>query len=89
MTGSKALATTATPSPLHTHTHTHTHIHQVLGMIKNPHYLYRMTMLLTVSMLATIVSHDVLVGNMLPVILGAAKDKVGACSRIAGVIVCV
>jgi serine/threonine-protein phosphatase 2A regulatory subunit A len=48
----------------------------VLGMIKNPHYLYRMTMLYTISLLATIVSHDVLVGQMLPVILNASKDKV-------------
>lgn len=50
---------------------------QVLSMIKNPHYLYRMTMLLAISMLASIVPHDVLVGSMLPVILNAAKDKVG------------
>lgn len=48
----------------------------VLGMIKNPHYLYRMTMLYTISLLATIVHHDVLVGQMLPVILNASKDKV-------------
>jgi serine/threonine-protein phosphatase 2A regulatory subunit A len=50
----------------------------VLGMIKNPHYLYRMTMLYTISLLATIVHHDVLVGQMLPVILNASKDKVSA-----------
>ncbi len=51
---------------------------QVLGMIKNPHYLYRMTMLQAISMLASIVSTDVLVSQMLPVILNASKDKVRA-----------
>lgn len=49
---------------------------QVLAMVKNPHYLYRMTMLLAISMLASIVPHDVLVGQMMPVILNSAKDKV-------------
>lgn len=56
---------------------------QVLSLVKNPHYLYRMTMLVAVSMLAPILSHDVLVGHMLPVILSASKDKVGGrCVRI-------
>ncbi len=49
----------------------------VLGLIKNPHYLYRMTVLVALSMLATIVSQDVLCNLMLPVITNAAKDKVG------------
>lgn len=46
-------------------------------MIKNPHYLYRMTVLVAISTLASIVSTDVLCTTMLPVILGAARDKVG------------
>ena len=49
---------------------------KVLSMARNSHYLYRMTMLLALSLLASIVSHDVLVSHMLPVILSSAKDKV-------------
>lgn len=49
---------------------------QVLALIKNPHYLYRMTVLVAISMLATIVSVDVVCNLMLPVIVSAAKDKV-------------
>lgn len=45
-------------------------------MINNPHYLYRMTVLLAVASLAPVVSHDVLCNTMLPVVLTAAKDKV-------------
>lgn len=56
----------------------------VLGLIKNPHYLYRMTVLVALSMLATIVSQDVLCNLMLPVITTAAKDKVGRGSRGGG-----
>jgi serine/threonine-protein phosphatase 2A regulatory subunit A len=51
----------------------------VLGLIKNPHYLYRMTVLLAISMLATIVGQDALNNLMLPVITAAAKDKVSRC----------
>ncbi len=49
---------------------------QVLAMIKNPHYLYRMTVLQAISALSSIVSRDVLMSTMLPVIINAAKDKV-------------
>jgi serine/threonine-protein phosphatase 2A regulatory subunit A len=49
---------------------------KVLALARNSHYLYRMTMLLALSLLASIVSHDVLVSQMLPVILTSAKDKV-------------
>lgn len=53
---------------------------KVLALARNSHYLYRMTMLLALSLLASIVHHDVLVSQMLPVILSSAKDKVGvAC----------
>ena len=49
---------------------------QVLGMMNNPHYLYRMTVLVAVAALAPVVSHDVLCNSMLPVVVAAAKDKV-------------
>ena len=49
---------------------------QVLGMMNNPHYLYRMTVLVAVAALAPVVSHDVLCNSMLPVVVSAAKDKV-------------
>ncbi len=45
-------------------------------MINNPHYLYRMTVLIAVAALAPVVSHDVLCNSMLPVVVAAAKDKV-------------
>ena len=45
-------------------------------MINNPHYLYRMTVLVAVAALAPVVSHDVLCNSMLPVVVAAAKDKV-------------
>lgn len=46
-------------------------------MVKNSHYLYRMTVLFTISLLASLVPRSVLINNMLPVIVSAAKDKVG------------
>jgi serine/threonine-protein phosphatase 2A regulatory subunit A len=49
---------------------------QVLGMITNPHYLYRMTVLVAISSLASYVSQDVFVSTMLPVLVGCAKDRV-------------
>ena len=45
-------------------------------MIENPHYLYRMTVLVAVSALAPVVQHDVLVNSMLPVAIATSKDKV-------------
>ena len=50
-------------------------------MMNNPHYLYRMTVLLAIASLAPVVSHDVLCDSMLPVVLSAAKDKVIPLSR--------
>ena len=49
---------------------------QVLGMIDNPHYLYRMTVLSAIAALAPVITHDVLVDSMLPVVINAGKDKV-------------
>jgi hypothetical protein len=50
-------------------------------MIDNPHYLYRMTVLSAIAALAPVVTHDVLVDSMLPVVIDAGKDKVG-CSLL-------
>ena len=49
----------------------------VLAMVKNPHYLYRMTVLGAIAALSSYVSPDVLRGTMLPVVIQCAKDKVG------------
>jgi hypothetical protein len=49
---------------------------QVLGMVKNPHYLYRMTVLVAISSLANFVSQEVFTGTMLPVLIQCAKDRV-------------
>jgi hypothetical protein len=49
---------------------------QVLGMAKNPHYLYRMTVLVAISSLANYVSQEVFTGTMLPVLIQCAKDRV-------------
>lgn len=45
-------------------------------MIGNPHYLYRMTILVAISMLAPIVGNEVVNESMLPVLVVAAKDPV-------------
>ena len=45
-------------------------------MVGNPHYLYRMTVLVALAALAPAVSHDVLCQSMLPVVVSCAKDKV-------------
>ena len=50
---------------------------QVLKMVDNPHYLYRMTVLVAIASLAPAVNHDVLCGSMLPVVVGCSHDKVG------------
>ncbi len=57
---------------------------QVLGMMNNPHYLYRMTVLVAVAALAPVVSHDVLCNSMLPVVVAAAKDKVTSLFGVLG-----
>jgi hypothetical protein len=58
----------------------------VVAMVKNPHYLYRMTVLGAVAALSSFVSKDVLRGTLLPVVVQCAKDKVrhGAARRAAG-----
>lgn len=49
---------------------------QVLALVNNPHYLYRMTILVAIGNLAPVVSHDVLCNNMLPVVIACSQDKV-------------
>jgi serine/threonine-protein phosphatase 2A regulatory subunit A len=51
-------------------------IPQVMEMIKNPHYLYRMTVLVTISLLAPVVGSEATCQTMLPVVISAAKDRV-------------
>lgn len=59
----------------------HSPLLQVLGMIDNPHYLYRMTVLVAIASLAPAVPHDCLCHNMLPVMVACARDKVrDACT---------
>ena len=49
---------------------------QVLALVNNPHYLYRMTILVAIGNLAPVVSHDVLCSLMLPVVVASSEDKV-------------
>ena len=49
---------------------------QVLGMISNQHYLYRMTVLVAITSLASVVTHETLYQHMLPVVVNCGKDKV-------------
>jgi serine/threonine-protein phosphatase 2A regulatory subunit A len=48
---------------------------QVLEMITNPHYLYRMTVLVAISLLAPVVGSEATCQTMLPVVINAAKDR--------------
>jgi serine/threonine-protein phosphatase 2A regulatory subunit A len=48
---------------------------QVLEMISNQHYLYRMTVLYAISLLAPVVGSEVTCQTMLPVVINAAKDR--------------
>lgn len=60
--------------------------YQVLSMIDNPHYLYRMTVLSAIAALAPVVTHDILANSMLPVVINAGKDKVRLDVRLHCVI---
>jgi len=51
-------------------------IPQVLDMITNPHYLYRMTTLRAISLLAPVMGSEITCSKLLPVITSAAKDRV-------------
>ncbi|CAI7835936.1 unnamed protein product, partial [Closterium sp. NIES-54] len=48
----------------------------VVSKVNNPHYLYRMTVLLSISMLAPVLGSEATCSTMLPIVLNAAKDRV-------------
>ena len=48
---------------------------QVLDMINDPHYLYRMTILHAISLLAPVMGSEVTCSKLLPVIVETAKDR--------------
>jgi serine/threonine-protein phosphatase 2A regulatory subunit A len=51
------------------------HTEQVLEMINNPHYLYRMTILRAISLLASVVGPEVTCSKLLPAVVTASKDR--------------
>lgn len=48
---------------------------QVLEMINNPHYLYRMTILRAISLLAPVMGSEITCSKLLPVVINASKDR--------------
>lgn len=46
-----------------------------MDKINNPHYLYRMTVLVAISLLAPVVGSEATCQTMLPVVINAAKDR--------------
>jgi hypothetical protein len=48
---------------------------QVLDMINDPHYLYRMTILHAISLLAPVLGSEITSTNLLPLVVNAAKDR--------------
>ncbi|KAK8459538.1 hypothetical protein SEVIR_2G159100v4 [Setaria viridis] len=51
-------------------------IPQVLEKINNPHYLYRMTILQAISLLAPVMGAEITCQKLLPVIINSSKDRV-------------
>ncbi|WP_208093798.1 hypothetical protein, partial [Escherichia coli] len=51
-------------------------IPQVLEMITNPHYLYRMTILRAISLLAPVMGSEITCSKLLPAVIIASKDRV-------------
>ncbi|KAK6242831.1 hypothetical protein SCA6_008220 [Theobroma cacao] len=49
---------------------------QVLEMVNNSHYLYRMTILRAISLLAPIMESEITCSKLLPVVINASKDRV-------------
>lgn len=45
-------------------------------MINNPHYLYRMTILHAISLLAPVMGPEITCSKLLPVVINASKDRV-------------
>lgn len=48
---------------------------QVLEMINNPHYLYRMTILRAISLLAPVMGSEITCSKLLPVVISSSKDR--------------
>jgi hypothetical protein len=48
---------------------------QVLEMISNPHYLYRMTILRAISLLAPVMGSEITNSKLLPVVINVSKDR--------------
>lgn len=51
------------------------HSLQVLDMTSNPHYLYRMTILRAISLLAPVMGSEITCSKLLPVVIAASKDR--------------
>ncbi|OEL21536.1 Serine/threonine-protein phosphatase 2A 65 kDa regulatory subunit A beta isoform, partial [Dichanthelium oligosanthes] len=49
---------------------------QVLEKINNPHYLYRMTILQAISLLAPVMGAEITCQKLLPVVINSSKDRV-------------
>lgn len=50
-------------------------LEQVLEMSSNPHYLYRMTILRAISLLAPVMGPEITCSKLLPVVVAASKDR--------------
>jgi len=48
---------------------------QVLEKINNPHYLYRMTILQAISLLAPVMGAEITSQKLLPVVINSSKDR--------------
>lgn len=48
---------------------------QVLDMINNSHYLYRMTILRAISLLAPVMGSEITCSKLLPVVVTVSKDR--------------
>jgi serine/threonine-protein phosphatase 2A regulatory subunit A len=48
---------------------------QVLEKIGNPHYLYRMTILQAISLLAPVMGAEITSQKLLPVVITSSKDR--------------
>jgi len=48
----------------------------VLEKINNPHYLYRMTILQAISLLAPVMGAEITCQKLLPVVINSSKDRV-------------
>lgn len=48
---------------------------QVLDMVTDPHYLYRMTILQAISLLAPVLGSEITSSKLLPLVINASKDR--------------